>query len=258
MKKGIMTVGFMTVITVFFITILAVLNAGTRGRIIRNENVQRMRALLYACNIFPDGLEEKNLPKTSTTSDIPWNAEHVLTMVQSRIQTLHLSVPPSLREMARDSFLSLQDSAEILVIWDADTTIIGYGFSLRGKGLWGTISAIGVISSDLRRMIGIDFTDQVETPGLGARITELGFKYFFRGLDLTDFLKSRSGSPIIRMVAKKEVSNLQKPSASIQAITGATQTCNGVLAMVNTDLRFYIRLLHFHDQEMNSLKRGAR
>jgi Na+-transporting NADH:ubiquinone oxidoreductase subunit NqrC len=29
----------------------------------------------------------------------------------------------------------------------------------------------------------------------------------------------------------------------LQAITGATQTCNGVINMINTDLQFYLEVI---------------
>ena len=129
-----------------------------------------------------------------------------------------------------------------------------YGFLLKGKGLWGTISAFGVVSADLDRMVGIDFTEQFETPGLGARITEQEFKYFFRELDLTGFL-SESDQPAVVMVGRKERSNVEESTNSIQAITGATQTCNGVLSMLNTDLRFYLRLLQENKEVLASFNR---
>ena len=41
---------------------------------------------------------------------------------------------------------------------------------------------------------------------------------------------------------------------NLQAITGATQTCNGVLNMVNTDLRFYLAVLRANPSVLNRLK----
>jgi Na+-transporting NADH:ubiquinone oxidoreductase subunit NqrC len=95
-------------------------------------------------------------------------------------------------------------------------------------------------------MVGIDFTDQVETPGLGARILEQEFKYFFRNMDLSGFT-SGDPAPII-MVRQKQSTNVQQSSNSLQAITGATQTIDGVLNMVNTDLKFYIDVLKTNEK----------
>ena len=241
MKKGIFTVIFMVMITVFFIFILAFVNEAAKNRIVQNTEIQRIRSILYACNVLPEGVEESALSPTSTTQDIPWHEQDLLKMVEDRLRSVRLPIKPSQRALLENSFLSLQDSVELIVLLNEEGEIDGYGFPLRGRGLWGTISAVAVISSDLKHMIGIDFTDQVETPGLGARIMETGFKYFFRGLDLGGFLDQGQNQTPIVMVGKKDKTNIELSTNSIMAITGATQTCNGVLNMINSDLKFYMR-----------------
>ena len=142
---------------------------------------------------------------------------------------------------------------------DTAGTAQSYGVFLRGKGLWGTIGAFGVITADLTKMKGIDFIEQVETPGLGARITENEFKYFFRGLDLGGFANGNVGTQVIKMVGRKEQSNVVKSENTFQAITGATQTCMGVANMVNADMRFLIELLRANKNQLiqKGLKTGA-
>lgn len=243
MRKGLFIVVFMVSITVVFISVLAFVNEISRERIAKNQEIQRIRSIMYACHIFPGDIHETDLSPTSTTADIPWDVEQLLDMVKARIKVIHLPIPPGQKRYLENSFLSLQDSVEIFLIRNIDNEIDGYGFNLRGKGLWGTIAAFAVVSSDFTRMVGIDFTEQVETPGLGARITESEFKYFFRGLNLKGFFELQGNRTAIDMVSKKEKTNLEESTHTIQAITGATQTCNGVLNMLNTDLRFYISLL---------------
>jgi len=253
MKKAFFTVGFMLAVTVFFIFILAFVHEISGQRITRNLAIQKMRSILYAFNIFPEGMGEKNLSETSTTADVPWKEADLVNAMKQRIKTITLPVFAQQRELLKGSFLSIQDSAEIYVLFDHEGNIAAYGFPLRGKGLWGTISAFAVVSSDFSRMLGIDFTDQVETPGLGARILEKEFKSYFRGLDLKNFFQPIFEPLPIVMVSKKDHSNLEQSTNSIQAITGATQTCNGVLNMINTDLRFYIRLLSENREVLNRI-----
>ena len=243
MRKGLFTVVFMVSITVVFISVLAFVNEISRERIAKNQEIRRIRSIMYACNIFPGNIHETDLSPSSTTTDIPWDVEQLLDMVNARMKVIHLPNPPSQKRHLQNSFLSLRDSVQILLIRNVNDEIDGYGFNLRGKGLWGTIAAFAVVSSDFTRMIGIDFTEQVETPGLGARITESEFKYLFRGLNLKGFFERQGNQTVIDMVSKKEKTNLEESTNTIQAITGATQTCNGVLNMLNTDLRFYISLL---------------
>jgi len=92
-------------------------------------------------------------------------------------------------------------------------------------------------------MVGIDFIEQVETPGLGARIIEEEYKYFFRNLDLSRFHQGEAGIDPIIIVKQKDATNVEVSTNSLQAITGATQTVDGVLKMVNTDLKFYIDVI---------------
>ena len=254
MKKPLFTVTFMVIISVFFITALAVVNEVSMGQIEANQSIQRMKSIMYACNLFPEGVHESDLSPASRTSDIVWDKDLLFSMRQERMRSIRLPIRARQKQLLQHSFLALQDSAEIIILFDPDDGIEGYGFPLRGKGLWGTIAAFTVISKDMSKMVGIDFTEQMETPGLGARITESWFKYLFRGLDLKPFLSQDKESQNIVMVGKKSQSNLEESTTSVEAITGATQTCNGVLDMVNTDLSFYISLIQENQEVFNQMQ----
>ncbi|MCP4403406.1 MAG: FMN-binding protein, partial [bacterium] len=47
----------------------------------------------------------------------------------------------------------------------------------------------------------------------------------------------------------KEQSNLENSTNSIQSITGATQTSQGVLDMVNSNLAVYIKILQAYQEQ---------
>lgn len=243
MRKLVFTVVFMVVITVFFISVLAVINEVSRDRIEKNIKIQNVRSLLYAFDIFPEGFTEKTLSSTSTADDVPWEEHEILKIMNDRIKMVRLAITQTQKSLLKNSLLSLQDSVDIFVLLNGKGENIAFGFPLRGKGLWGTISAFAAVSADLTKMAGIDFSEQIETPGLGARITEKEFKYFFRNLNLSGFSESTEDRSAIIMVNKKVKTNLEQSTNSVQAITGATQTCTGVLNMVNTDMGFYLTLL---------------
>ena len=244
----------MVAVSAVFIAALAYVNEVTKTRIAQNQEIQRLHSIMYACNILPHGIDESTLSPTSTTADIPWDEAELLRMMEEGVERLRLPITEEHKNLLKYSFLSVRDSVEISAFYNDEGNIEAFGFPLKGKGLWGTISAFGVVSADLDRMVGIDFTEQVETPGLGARITEQEFKYFFRDLDLSGFGSSEEAPPII-MVGRKERSNREVLTNSIQAITGATQTCNGVLNMVNVDLAFYIEVLRENKERLKSFIR---
>lgn len=243
MKKGILTIVFMVVITIVFISALASIHELSKERVMQNAKIDRYKSILYAFDIFPQNVNEQELSPTSTTNDIAWQQDQILQIIEDQIQAIKVPVTSEQAVLLKNSFLVLKDSIEIFVRLNEAGEIVAYGFPMRGKGLWGTITAFGVISSDLEKMVGIDFTEQVETPGLGARITEIEFKYFFRNLDLSGFQDAQSNKQPVILLKKKDQTNREKSTNSFQAITGATQTVDGVLKMVNTDLRFYFEVI---------------
>jgi Na+-transporting NADH:ubiquinone oxidoreductase subunit C len=253
MKKGLFTISFMLIITITFIAVLAYVNESTLAIIQKNQEIEKYRSILYAFGIFPTGTDEKEFPSTSITTDIKWaDQNQILENFQKKIVKRRLFIPTELRNLATTISTSLRDSVDIFLRIDENGQARAFGFLLTGKGLWGTLEAFGAISADLKRMVGIDFTSQVETPGLGARITETEFKYFFRQLNLEGFNKPESPRPVLAMMSKKIETNIQNPTNSLQAITGATQTCNGVLDMLNSELKFYIALIKANKELLRS------
>jgi Na+-transporting NADH:ubiquinone oxidoreductase subunit C len=243
MHKALSTIGFMIIFTVFFISILAFINESTETRIALNLEVETYKSILYAFNILPENFKEENFSPTATTNDIPWNENKIIDKFKNQIQIVNLPITSEQNGLLKKSFLSQRDSTDIYIRLNEEKEIIAYGFKLKGKGLWGTISAFAVITADLENMVGIDFFDQVETPGLGARILESEFKFFFRKLNLVGFQSDADKIPAVILVKQKKTSNVKQSTNSFQSITGATQTVDGVLAMINTDIKFYITLI---------------
>ena len=243
MNRQVHTVIFMVLITMVFITGLSLMNGFSIKRIQMNTELQNSKSILYAFGLLPREMDKKSLANTTITNELPWDEKIILVTIGKHIQKIYLPVTDREKALLKGSYLVVEDSVEIHIRTASSGEPVAYGFPLKGKGLWGTISAFGVISSNLTRMVGIDFTEQVETPGLGARITEEEFKCYFRSLDLTGFQSVDPSKKAVRMVRKKHVRNWDRSTNELQAITGATQTCNGVLNMMNIDLLFYITLI---------------
>ncbi|MBN1782937.1 FMN-binding protein [bacterium] len=243
MKRALTTVFFMAAVTAVFIAALAAVNELSRSRIRMNTRIQELKSVMYAFDVMPGGMREDALPPNASTGDLPWNNADLIEIRSREFILRSVPVPDSLKPLLKNSFLTTGDSVLIWIRVDSSGMPSAYGFHLRGKGLWGTIEAFAAVNADLSAMTGIDFLSQVETPGLGARISEQEFKSYFRNLGLGRFSHTASGQDGISMVRKKDASNRQVQTHELQAITGATQTCDGVLDMLNTDLRFYLALL---------------
>lgn len=102
---------------------------------------------------------------------------------------------------------------------DEQAGTAAYVFVRRGPGLWGPITAVAGLDGALTAFTGVTFTENNETPGLGARIDEPWFGQQFKGKTGPFRLvpeKTRSASP-----------------EEMDAITGATITSAAVQGILN-------------------------
>ncbi|MBQ3151287.1 MAG: RnfABCDGE type electron transport complex subunit G [Clostridia bacterium] len=107
--------------------------------------------------------------------------------------------------------------------FDADGNVIGYTFSTKSKGYGGDVAIMTGVNADgtINAIEVLDVSN--ETPGLGSNAKKDSFKDQFSGM-----------SGIIGVsTASKKAAN------SIDALTGATYTSNGVTNAVNLALSLY-------------------
>ena len=103
------------------------------------------------------------------------------------------------------------------------------GVVIGGMAFWDRIECVVVLTPDLDQILNIQFLDQKETPGLGARVEEPWFTDQFKGLQ-------------VAWNAEKDQRVLigTSPSANapneVDAITGATQTSMALMRFLNEEL----------------------
>jgi Na+-transporting NADH:ubiquinone oxidoreductase subunit C len=106
-----------------------------------------------------------------------------------------------------------------------------YAFPISGKGLWSMLHGYLSLEDDLETIAGISFYKHGETPGLGAEIEKDWFQSQFVGKKLykdgiaTQFRVVKSGTPLTE--------------SSVDGISGATLTGNGVQALIRKDATAY-------------------
>lgn len=111
-----------------------------------------------------------------------------------------------------------------------------YVIPVYGMGLWGGISGYIAINADKETVYGAYFTHESETAGLGAEIKDSKeWQNQFRGKKLLN----KEHSAIALSVLKK----VEDPSTQVDAVTGATLTCNGVTNMLHSCLAAYMNFL---------------
>ncbi len=94
-------------------------------------------------------------------------------------------------------------------------------FETTGKGYGGEIGVIVGIDVDAEELLGIGITTHKETPGLGARIQEAGFRSDFEGIGLSGEAKVKA------------------EGGDVDALSGATVSSKGVCEAVNQAFAFY-------------------
>lgn len=248
MGQGMKTVGFMMIVSLAFMVVLATVNEATKPRVEKNFALEQAKSMLYAFDVFPSGVKEETMSPISITANVPWKEAELMQAMQTRMRKANVPISPELQSELAGTFLDGKSSVDIYEGLDEQGNVVSYGLFLYGNGLWGSIEGFGVISADLKKMMGIDFLKQSETPGLGARITEKEYKYFYRNLDLGGFYQPKAGMTPVIMIKAKPQTNIENSTNSVQAITGATQTSQGVLDMVNSNLALYIKILQTYQQ----------
>lgn len=104
---------------------------------------------------------------------------------------------------------------------DASGSAVGVAFKAEGGGFQGNIAVMVGLNLDYIRLKGIKVLEQVETPGLGNRISEPKFEDQFKGVEI---------KPKLEYIKNKKP---EKPN-QIQSITGATISSDAVVKNINT------------------------
>ncbi len=204
---------FTALITAGFTAVVMTVQVATADKISRNEELRYEKAIV----------EVFGLAKTNELSD-----EQIAQIVQEQVRD---------GQKVRDP----QSGREFQLIRayraggkDSESDLLGIAFRISGTGFWAPIKGMMALNPDLSEIIGVVFLEQKETPGLGGRITESEFLKQFEGLRATAPTK---GNRFI-YISKDRPKSPGDPryGRSVDAITGATQTCLAVEKFMNRDL----------------------
>lgn len=173
---------FMIVLSAVLTFLLAMMNEQTKPLVAKNQEKALKEKILYVFSIDNDGTEAdilKKFDENVKVSDKKFNEE-------------------------------------VIYVKENNGTPEAYAVSVKGPGLWGAIDGYIGISSDYKKVVGIDFVKQAETPGLGGRIEEDFYKEQYREVDV------------------------DKVSEQVDAISGATNTSIAVDKLVTEDLKAFL------------------
>ena len=113
---------------------------------------------------------------------------------------------------------------ELYEVFNDNNTSLGYALPYEGNGFQGKIRLIVGINKELSNLYGLEVLEQVETPGLGTKVTETPFTNQFKNLLVTPEINSVKG-------VQPENPN------EVQAITGATISSKAIVRIVNEGVK---------------------
>ncbi len=111
-----------------------------------------------------------------------------------------------------------------------------YIFPVYGQGLWDNIWGYIALETDLETIRGVRFDHASETPGLGARITELVVQERFEGKKIYNDLGQLMS---VQMLRSEKNPPDRLDDHHVDGMAGATITGRGLNAMIQNYFRLY-------------------
>lgn len=135
-----------------------------------------------------------------------------------------MAIQESINKLAPDATEQKKLQIDDLPLWKLykNKNLIGYAAIASGQGYGGQIRIMVVTDSNLEKIKGIEIIESNETPGLGSKIQEKGFKGQFKNLQITKPIEYRKEKP--------------KAPNQIQTITGATISSKSVVEILNKEI----------------------
>ncbi len=95
---------------------------------------------------------------------------------------------------------------------------------VHGYGLWSTMYGFLALESDGQTVIGLNFYDQAETPGLGGEVVNPNWRALWKGKKVYD----ASGTPNLKLIKGTVDPSRAGSEYQVDGLAGATLTSNGV------------------------------
>tara|TARA_Y100000996_G_scaffold406051_1_gene381954 strand:- start:1694 stop:2476 length:783 start_codon:yes stop_codon:yes gene_type:complete len=135
-------------------------------------------------------------------------------------------------ELTADTDIALlkrRENFQAVYLHYEDESLNAIILPVRGYGLWGTMKGYLALESDLKTIIGLEFFDHKETPGLGGEIDNPKWKSIWKGKEVY----SDSGDVLISVIKGSVDKNNEKAKYQVDGLSGATITSNGVTNLLS-------------------------
>lgn len=216
---------YSTILVVVAAAVLAVAAVGLKPFQKKNQEIEKMQQLLTAVGIENDVKNAEDLYKKYFVQELAVNKKgEVVSTYENQI--LKGEVRPFNIELSKGDEAMLP----IFICNQEGKTV--YVVPVHGKGLYDAIWGNVAIADDLNTIVGVLFDHKGETPGLGAEITNPAFPAQFKGKKIFE-------NDEVKLAVVKS-SKKTNDTFEADAVTGATNTSNGVSNMLKDCLSNYV------------------
>ncbi|MBR5253801.1 MAG: NADH:ubiquinone reductase (Na(+)-transporting) subunit C [Bacteroidales bacterium] len=220
---------YSTILVVVAAAVLAVAAVGLRPFQKKNQEIEKKQQLLTAVGIENDVKNAEELYKKYFVQELAVNKKgEVISTYEN--ETLKGEARPFNIELSKE--LAKGDEAMLpIFVCNQDGKTV-YVVPVHGKGLYDAIWGNVAIADDLNTIVGVLFDHKGETPGLGAEITNPAFPAQFKGKQIFE-----NDEVKLSVVKSSKKTN---DTFEADAVTGATNTSNGVSNMLKDCLSNYV------------------
>lgn len=221
---------YSTILVVVAAAVLAVAAVGLKPFQKKNQEIEKMQQLLTAVGIENDVKNAEELYKKYFVQELAVNKKgEILSTYEN--ETLKGELRPFNVELSKELAKGEEAMLPIFICNQEGKTV--YVVPVHGKGLYDAIWGNVAIEEDLNTVRGVLFDHKGETPGLGAEITNPAFPAQFKGKKIFE-------NDEVKLAVVKGQKTEEEKQYQADAVTGATNTSNGVSNMLKDCLSNYI------------------
>ena len=202
MKKQALSVVYMFAITLFFASVVSAVRQMSERKIQFNQTIKLQRMILQVLAV----------PIEKGISD-----ERIVELFTTRVKNIEVG--------EKTLYIGYEEDGR---------TIRGFAFPVGGPGFWGPIQGLVGVDPQATKVLGLAFTRNSETPGLGGRITERWFTDQFKDLPIYPIEGDRK-------IFYLNPSGTGRAGNELDAITGATNTSSAVESFLNQELDRFLK-----------------
>lgn len=223
--------GFALLITLVCGVLLALVSEATKEARETNVKVEKMTNILSTVNYtFEKGTTNAEVEEAykSLITEIVVNKDGEL---KEGVRAFDVDLKEEQSKMRANA--DYDKNLAVFIYTNPESSEKYYVLPMRGNGLWGAVWGYLSIESDFETVYGVKFDHESETPGLGAEITKDWFTEQFPSK------KAYNEDNEVALSILKGKGN-QLTEHTVDGISGATITGNGVNDMFKADLAEYV------------------